>query len=826
MYTLDEKIMQAFNADSREIYVKAVFNNNYTVDGSHIKSFTITNSVGSTETLSLGNTCSSKLELDMFVPEQEFTGLSAAKIEVSIGIKADAEVAYVPLGIFFADDVRSTDNFKSVKITAFDTMLKLSDLGNTYKCGVKTDYVTPVNIIKDIASQAGVAVNIQKENCVNNTPIANPRTVDFSARTMLGYMAGRLGCNAVINREGVLTLQRLSTEGTFSIPARQQFMNGFEKALENPLCIKYLTTGAETNSNGVGGVITVGQGSYGFNFENPYITSETEAQRILDIYKDIFITPGKVKHKGNPCIDCGDMVTVTDVNGITQNVLVLNQTLSVSGGFNAVIDSSLKTDSKADFITTPSTKRVTQRFNEFNKMYADIISKLTGQGGGYVKKVYDQLNNIRALAICKNDIGVEWDETNRKVVVSDLSDAGEPMWVWSYGGLSFTKNGGSSYEVAINMDGQIFANYLQSPLGFIGGWILNEEKIFQRVVDGDKTYEFTLKSDKSTSGTKKAIYCNIFTDGRNSDSADADNYKTESFYIRRNGEVMFASGEIAGWNIDEKGFYADCGEYRTYMQKPTTADSWILSTQKKDGTDYRGNFYVTQGGDVRCQNLYTTPGKYIYSGWYDNGEPQILIGRSLNSVTAVSNTNMGDTNIYSGTKIRLAIGAYSNCVTFSSCEVDNEPYIDVDGLPLYFRRNIQLGNSLFLSFGASSGSMPLYVNSNCAVVTSSSSERYKENITEEIDDVLNPERLYNLPVVQYNYKEEYKDNELVAGTQIGVTAENVHEYYPNACIYNVEGQPESWQDRIMIPAMLKLIQEQKKQIDNLEQRVKILEKRI
>lgn len=462
-------------------------------------------------------------------------------------------------------------------------------------------------------------------------------------------------------------------------------------------------------------------------------------------------------------------------------------------------------------------------------MYADIISKLTGQGGGYVKKVYDQLNNIRALAICKNDIGVEWDETNRKVVVSDLSDAGEPMWVWSYGGLSFTKNGGSSYEVAINMDGQIFANYLQSPLGFIGGWILNEEKIFQRVVDGDKTYEFTLKSDKSTSGTKKAIYCNIFTDGRNSDSADADNYKTESFYIRRNGEVMFASGEIAGWNIDKNGLYADCGEYRTYMQKPTTADSWILSTQKKDGTDYHGNFYITQSGNIRCKNQYMSPGTYIYSGWRNDDKPQLLIGRSLNAVTAISNTEMDDTNIYSGTKIRLAITEYSKSITFQSGTRNGMDVMFIDGLPIRFERtvrfeeNVYLSNSLFLSFGAASGTMPLYVTSNGAITASSSSKRYKENITEEIDDVLNPERLYNCPVKQYNYKPKFKEQELVQGIQIGIIAEDVDKYYPNACIYNTEGQPESWQDRIMIPAMLKLIQEQKKQIDNLEDRLKRLE---
>ena len=64
---------------------------------------------------------------------------------------------------------------------------------------------------------------------------------------------------------------------------------------------------------------------------------------------------------------------------------------------------------------------------------------------------------------------------------------------------------------------------------------------------------------------------------------------------------------------------------------------------------------------------------------------------------------------------------------------------------------------------------------------------------------------------------------MIAGTQIGITAEDVEKYYPNALICNKDGQAESWQERIMIPAMLKLIQEQKKQIDALEKRVADLE---
>ena len=49
---------------------------------------------------------------------------------------------------------------------------------------------------------------------------------------------------------------------------------------------------------------------------------------------------------------------------------------------------------------------------------------------------------------------------------------------------------------------------------------------------------------------------------------------------------------------------------------------------------------------------------------------------------------------------------------------------------------------------------------------------------------------------------------------------------PNAVIYDEDGRPESWQDRIMIPAMLKLIQDQKKQLDALQAEVDALKAKL
>lgn len=984
MYLLNREILNAFNEDSREIYVKAVFNNEYTIDGDYIKSFTITDSIGNTDALTLGNACSNKLELDMFVPE-DFTGLTAAKIEMYIGIEVNGSISYVPLGVFYADNVKSTDNFKSVKITAFDAMLKLNDLGNTYRCGLSGNYVAPINIIKDIASQAGIAVNIPNNpvdtiirqaegvlydstgtiyeslcslgvrnliplpkyahdieirfkglpegmthsdvrvvyfndpqhtsvyststyggmtfgdtfdfeypdsyvsgtitppfvdiplylgfhletsqfedvpdvqievivpnHYVNNGSIPNPGAVDFSARTMLGYMAGRMGCNAVINRSGQLTIQRLNLASPVSIPADIQFMNGFEQSLENALRIEYLTTGTETNESGSGGIITVGQGSYGFNFENPYIEDESEAQNILDLYKDLYIMPGKVKYRGNPSIDCGDLLLVEDRNGDNQNVLVLSQTLTVTGGFNSTIDCSLKTDSKQDFIATPSTKKVTQKFTDFERAYAEVISRLSGVNGGYVKNVYDNYNCIRAIAICESDIAVKWDDTNGKVVVVNSADSGEPMWVWSYGGLSYTPNGGTTYNVAINMDGQIFANYLQSPLGFIGGWILNREKIFQRTKVGSTTYEFTLKSDTSSSSTKKAIYANTFTNDRNSDSADGDNYKTENFYIRRNGEIMLAAGTIAGWNIDEESFYADYDNYRAYIQKPTALKQWVFSTQtKQSDNSYIGTFFVTANGNVTTNDLRvdgkTTINQYLYDGaGYEvmntNANNALVIGYGQYSHSLPTYLEGGDIylRVKADSKVyiqdngstRFAIGRVSwklgsetkfskrdTITSTSGFVLDANGGNNVIGMvasTVYARGNLRISGDTYIGFSAASGTVTLAVNTSGKITVPSSSQRYKENITDVLSDELNPHGLYDCPVVQYNYKPEYKDMELVEGTQIGITAEDLDRYYPNACIYNKDGEPESWQDRIMIPAMLKLIQEQKNDIDELK----------
>ena len=118
------------------------------------------------------------------------------------------------------------------------------------------------------------------------------------------------------------------------------------------------------------------------------------------------------------------------------------------------------------------------------------------------------------------------------------------------------------------------------------------------------------------------------------------------------------------------------------------------------------------------------------------------------------------------------------------------------------------------------------INGHTVAYTSTSSRRYKESIKPVEDSALDPHRLYDLEVKQFRYHSgmilQYDD--MANKTHVGFIAEEVNEIYPDAVIHDMEtGQVESWDERRIIPPMLKLIQEQKTKIDELEARIARLE---
>lgn len=108
----------------------------------------------------------------------------------------------------------------------------------------------------------------------------------------------------------------------------------------------------------------------------------------------------------------------------------------------------------------------------------------------------------------------------------------------------------------------------------------------------------------------------------------------------------------------------------------------------------------------------------------------------------------------------------------------------------------------------------LYINSSGKVGRSSSSARYKHDISEPTD--FDCSKLYDLPVVQYKYNADHWDGVSESPLQLGFIAEDVAQHFPHAAVFEGENV-ETWEVRPLIPAMLKLIQEQNERIKKLEE---------
>ena len=114
----------------------------------------------------------------------------------------------------------------------------------------------------------------------------------------------------------------------------------------------------------------------------------------------------------------------------------------------------------------------------------------------------------------------------------------------------------------------------------------------------------------------------------------------------------------------------------------------------------------------------------------------------------------------------------------------------------------------------------MYINSSSGLMARStaSSQRYKHDIA-NLTDVpeLDPKALYELPVRAFRFNQDYlpetddRSDVLVPG----FIAEEVDAIYPAAVDYS-NGQVETWNDRMLVPGLLALIQDLNNRVKELE----------
>lgn len=238
---------------------------------------------------------------------------------------------------------------------------------------------------------------------------------------------------------------------------------------------------------------------------------------------------------------------------------------------------------------------------------------------------------------------------------------------------------------------------------------------------------------------------------------------------------------------------------------------------------------LTEGG---TRDLLTyVDGKLFLNGTYIKGKTVAadkLNVEDLRSVAAaiaewLIKTNYiqsknGNIVLYSDGRLKIGSSIFQKNSGDEACVVKY-------GLHIYCKDNSTEDFSdgsgmLFISgLTSSTSGTTLVLKDRYVYKLSSSSRRYKDHVRNM--DLAEAEKLLNVPVVWFRYKDGYlhhgdRNEEKPIP---GFYAEDVFKQFPEGVVLNDDDQIEDWNYRTMIPAMLKIIQDQNERIGKLEEQL-------
>lgn len=406
MYVMSEAYTTAAEANARQILVKATFNGTTELTGEHIIDLTVTEATNASGGLSMGATISSKLTMNLKMPDKPLL-LTGGYIEPFVGYYGVDE--YCPLGKFYISDVVSNDDFKTVTITAYDGFSKLekpytptismpatvgdilNDIAKQYNFvlakedtelpsvgnGILTYYINPT------VSESGVLIfatppRLDADGVL--VPLGNAvfsegafDLYDFTCRQYIGYFAGLMGKNARFNRSGELVFTWYTDNG-YSIDRDSQYMNGFKRLTDTDFVIKSISSGTSDN------MLVAGNG-VGITFENPFMTQEI-LNKLFAPIDTLTYTPAHLKWRGNPQVEAGDIVVADDKDGISRKLLVMEQTLKIGGGMHSEIKCYGESEAAINFDTSPQAKKLQQIYSRLQDAIKEATQLLNGNNGG------------------------------------------------------------------------------------------------------------------------------------------------------------------------------------------------------------------------------------------------------------------------------------------------------------------------------------------------------------------------------------------------------------------------------------------------------------
>lgn len=496
--------------------------------------------------LLMGCCCSSCAEAEFYNPDKTYN-YSGKVMFVESGIKlSDGTFYYIPLGYYNIEAPESDDDWYTVRIKAYDDVYRMTSKWTT-------DLTYPATLLSVLTELAG------RYNLSLYFPVASYRTLatskritaeqanilaNYADREVLGFLAGLLGFNARMNTVGNLNVSWYNQYATVNILASLQWQNGFKKTLESAFAVNSITSGINDN------VFTSGTGK-GITFSNPIIT-QTEVTAIYNRVKSKAFQPCQCEWRGNPCVEAGDIVTVTDKNGNTYTVFVAEQEIDLTGGLSMSITCPPgDADISFDTVDWQTMIELRKQKTELQQAIETATNAINGAKGGY----YEILDSD------------EDGNPDGWIIKSDEGGTGGIIRA-NKEGIGFSKDGGKTYKTAINYEGVVAEAIICADLSTIGatigGWNIGEDAIYKDV----GTYRAYLQSP-GVHGLDTWIL--------SAQNEGTDKY-TPTFYLTMRGELYLAS------NLKADG-YIESPKKATFANTTISENVFAGVLHRRDGAE-------------------------------------------------------------------------------------------------------------------------------------------------------------------------------------------------------------------------------------------------
>ena len=282
---------------------------------------TVTASVnGEQPLLTVGNTCAKTVQM-------QFSGVQTGFLEGMLVLSAQSGAEALPLGTFAVTEAVTRGG--QTTVTAVDAMgVALAELYQPTLSGAAATAWAGLN---DVAAKAGVALSARVsgyQSVLAGVSMAS-LAAGYTRRTVVGWIAGLCGCNAVIDRAGKLDFIWYSASGMTL--HRADCYEGMDEIQETNSVFSMLSVSVvDANGNTQTLSPTSAEGT-GALIENPFMTQA----RLNGLWSGIggmTYRPAELSFLGDLRLDAGDLITLTLDDGTTCSVPVMSLTHTYDGG--------------------------------------------------------------------------------------------------------------------------------------------------------------------------------------------------------------------------------------------------------------------------------------------------------------------------------------------------------------------------------------------------------------------------------------------------------------------------------------------------------------